>query len=111
MSPGWPGEHALDWLARRADLRKVAPCGSAGVKGIRIAAGEAGIYSQPGRAGKRWDSCAPEAIVVAAGGAATDERGNAFEYASGELSNDHGFIATNGKLHGAVIDLIRQASP
>jgi 3'(2'), 5'-bisphosphate nucleotidase len=105
------GEHALDWLARRAGLRKVTPCGSAGVKGIRIATGEADIYSQPGRAGKRWDSCAPEAIVVAAGGAATDERGNAFEYASGELSNDHGFIATNGKLHGAVIDLIRQASP
>jgi 3'(2'), 5'-bisphosphate nucleotidase len=98
---------ALDALAAQVGVRKITPCGSAGVKGVRIAAGEADIYSQPGRAGKRWDSCAPEAIVVAAGGRATDDRGQPFEYASGELDNDHGFVATNGILHDAVIAMIR----
>ncbi len=100
---------ALEAFAERAGVRKITPCGSAGVKGVRIAAGEADIYSQPGRAGKRWDSCAPEAIVVAAGGAVTDDRGLPFEYASGELDNDHGFVATNGALHPAVLEGIRSS--
>jgi 3'(2'), 5'-bisphosphate nucleotidase len=98
---------ALDALAQRVGVRKITPCGSAGVKGVRIATGEADIYSQPGRAGKRWDSCAPEAIVVAAGGRVTDDRGLYFEYSSGELGNDHGFVATNGALHDAVLEMIR----
>jgi 3'(2'), 5'-bisphosphate nucleotidase len=98
---------SVEELAAQMGVRKITPCGSAGVKGVRIAAGEADIYSQTGLAGKRWDSCAPEAIVAAAGGTVTDDLGRPFEYASGELANDHGFIATNGLVHAAVLERIR----
>jgi 3'(2'), 5'-bisphosphate nucleotidase len=98
---------ALDTAASRHGVRKVTPCGSAGVKAARVASGEAEVYAQPGRAGKRWDSCGPEAIVLAAGGLVTDAHGATIDYASGELDNDRGFVATNGALHGAVLDLLR----
>ena len=51
------------------------PYGSSG-QGVLVATGQADVYLQPGRAGKRWDACAPEAIVRAAGGDVTDAHGN-----------------------------------
>ena len=95
-------EH-LDAILAHLGARAVVPTGSAGVKAAKIAAGEADIYVQPGRAGKRWDACGPEAIVRAAGGVVSDARGTAFEYASGALENDFGFVATNARLHDAVL--------
>jgi 3'(2'), 5'-bisphosphate nucleotidase len=86
---------------------KETPCGSSGVKGSRIAAGEADIYMQPGPAGKRWDACAPEAIIRAAGGIVTDVWGNRFDYATADLVNGHGLLATNGFLHDAVLEAVR----
>jgi len=101
----------LEEAAVKLGVRKVTPCGSAGVKATRIATGEADVYAQPGRAGALWDACAPEALVNAAGGRATDARGGPIDYAAGELPNHHGFLATNGLLHADVIELIRRFGP
>jgi len=98
----------LEDAAARLGFRKVTPCGSAGVKATRIAAGEADVYGQPGRAGALWDACAPEALVKAAGGKATDASGRTIDYAARELPNHHGFLATNGLLHDDVIALLRR---
>jgi 3'(2'), 5'-bisphosphate nucleotidase len=102
---------ALDELAGRLGFRKVTECGSAGVKSTRIAAGEADVYAQPGRAGALWDACAPQALVAAAGGMATDARGNSIDYAARELPNHHGFVATNGLLHDEVLGLLQKYAP
>ena len=105
-----PGRGLHQGAAARLGVRKVTPCGSAGVKAARVAAAEADIYAQPGRAGKLWDACAPEAIVRAAGGTVTDEVGAPYDYArGGDLTNSRGLIVTNGKLHQAVLDLVRVA--
>lgn len=93
----------LDELATQLRVRKLAPYGSAGVKAMRIAAGESDVYCQPGRAGKKWDACAPEAIVVAAGGSVSDVLGQPIDYTSGVLDNSQGFVATNGLLHAEVL--------
>lgn len=82
---------------------KLVPCGSAGVKAVKIACGEGDAYVQPGKAGKRWDSCAPEAIVRAAGGRATDGRGRTIEYATAEIQNEHGFVCANAALHPEIL--------
>jgi 3'(2'), 5'-bisphosphate nucleotidase len=100
---------SLDEAAARLGLRRLVPCGSAGVKAVKVAAGEADVYAQPGEAGKRWDACAPEAIVRAAGGVVTDGLGAPIEYASGELRNTRGFVATTPALHAAVLELLRTA--
>lgn len=78
--------------------REVKTVGSAGIKAALVAAGEADVYLQPGKAGKRWDACAPEAIVRAAGGVFTDTRGEAFDYASRAIENAFGLVATNASL-------------
>ncbi len=105
------GVVGLEELAARLGFRKITRCGSAGVKATRIAAGEADVYAQPGRAGALWDACAPEALVLAAGGGVTDARGTVIDYAARELPNHHGFVATNGLLHAAVLDLLQRFGP
>jgi len=80
--------------AKLAQLGLVAvPCGSAGLKAAKVACGEADLYVHGGRAGKLWDSCAPEAIMRAAGGDWRDARGHETTYAREELENLHGVCA------------------
>lgn len=87
--------------------KRVVARGSAGLKGADVAAARADVYLQPGPAGKRWDSCAPEAIVRAAGGTCTDELGTTIEYSCPELANEHGILMTNGRLHDQVLARLR----
>jgi 3'(2'), 5'-bisphosphate nucleotidase len=79
------------------------PCGSAGVKAAKIACGEGDLYAQPGRAGKLWDACAPEAVVRAAGGVWRTTTGDGYDYASESLENGRGVLAGNARLVEAVI--------
>ncbi len=101
----------LEDRAQELGFRKLTRCGSAGVKGTRIATGEADVYAQPGRAGALWDTCAPEALVRAAGGRVTDGSGRTIDYATRELPNAHGFVASNGLVHDEVIALIARLAP
>lgn len=86
-------------------------CGSVGVKATRIAERQADVYvnvHQPGGA-KLWDGCAPEAIVVAAGGRTTDLSGSLIDYATTTLELVGGYVATNGPLHDGVIEAAKRA--
>lgn len=99
------GERTTAVLERMA-AREVVPQGGAGLKAAFVASGEADVYLQPGKAGKRWDACASDAIVRAAGGLLTDARGEPIDYVSGALENDRGMVATNGLVHDATIAAI-----
>jgi 3'(2'), 5'-bisphosphate nucleotidase len=88
-------------------VHAVARVGSAGVKAARVACGEAEIYVHSGVAGKRWDTCAPEALVCAAGGRVTDLEGDELQYASGEIPNTRGLLVSNGVLHDAALAALR----
>ncbi len=81
--------------------------GSSGLKAVLVATGDHDVYLQPGPAGMRWDACASEALVVAAGGVCTDADGNPFDYRTRDLSNSRGLVATNGRLHAATIAALR----
>lgn len=87
----------------------ITPLGSAGLKAVRVAKGEAELYLQPGRSGKRWDSCAPEAIVLGAGGRFTDASGKLIDYAGGPLENSTGVLVSNGHLHEAALSRMQAA--
>ncbi len=87
------------------------PHGSSGLKGALVSTADADIYLQPGAAGMRWDACATDALVHAAGGKLTQADGSPFDYASGEVENRRGMVATNGLLHDAVIQALRSAPP
>lgn len=81
--------------------------GSAGLKGAALVRGAADIYLAPEYAGCRWDSCAPEAIIVAAGGVYTDAHGVLLDYRAPSLQNNTGIIAAGPNLHQQVIERMR----
>lgn len=101
---------ALERVLAVLGARELVALGSAGLKGAEIATGRGEIYVGPGKAGKRWDVCAVDAIVTAAGGRFTDAFGFPFDYRSESLVNDRGIIASNGVLHDAVVDAVHRAT-
>lgn len=76
--------------------------GSVGVKLCLIAAGARDLYVNPVAKTKAWDTCAPEAILVGAGGRLTDVFGGAIGY-RGPLAHRRGLIASNGHVHAEVV--------
>jgi 3'(2'), 5'-bisphosphate nucleotidase len=98
----------LERLLGALGVAELIPMGSAGLKGAYVARGAAEAYVAPFYAGKRWDACAADALVVAAGGRVTDAYGDAIDYRAESLSNDRGVVATNGVLHDALLTRIAE---
>lgn len=73
------------------------------------------IFASPGC--KKWDTCAPEAVLHALGGTLTDVHGNQYQYHSSvEQQNTGGVLATSaGQSHSwylaKVPDEIKQSLP
>lgn len=99
---------ALERVLAHVRAREVAAVGSAGLKAAEIASGRADAYIGPGNVGKRWDACAVDALVTAAGGRFTDSFGEPFDYRAESLNNDRGLIATNGRLHEVIVALLAE---
>jgi 3'(2'), 5'-bisphosphate nucleotidase len=92
-------EHAIELLGVAA----AESLGSAGLKGSRVASGVADAYLALNVAGSRWDACAVDALVTAAGGRFTDSRGVPLDYRSPSLRNREGLLASNGRLHDTFV--------
>ncbi|MGD0836473.1 MAG: 3'(2'),5'-bisphosphate nucleotidase CysQ [Polyangia bacterium] len=98
--------HRSEYYARlRAELgiTDELALGSVGLKVALVAEGVRDLYVYPGSQTKIWDSCAPEAILTAAGGRLTDSDGGALAYARSGLQNPRGVVASNGHVHQAAL--------
>jgi 3'(2'), 5'-bisphosphate nucleotidase len=95
---------ALEQALGALGARELVALGSAGLKASVVAHGAADAYVAPHYAGKRWDACAADALINAAGGKLTDSRGQLIDYRSERLDNDRGVVASNGLLHDAIIE-------
>lgn len=93
----------LERALARLSPRDVLMMGSAGLKGTLVASAEVEAYVAPGYAGQRWDACAADALVTAAGGILTDTHGDPIDYRAPSLSNSRGLIASNGHIHEALV--------
>lgn len=100
----------LDELEAGGRLRERVRVGSAGVKALMVASGECDAYVHIGRAGARWDVCAPIAIVEGAGGRMTEANGDAFLLDGRELENSRGLVAASPALHRAIVRAHRARS-
>ena len=98
---------ALDSVIAALAPSRQLPCGSVGVKAFRLVSRQADIYVNLPGGSKLWDGCAPEAIVRAAGGRVSDLAGDPIDYASNDLVLSRGYVATNGGLHEAVVNVTR----
>ncbi|KAF1376796.1 hypothetical protein PFLUV_G00215160 [Perca fluviatilis] len=74
---------------------EVIKVGGAGNKIIQLVEGKASAYVFASPGCKKWDTCAPEAILHAVGGKLTDMHGNAYCYnANVKHMNSAGVLAT-----------------
>jgi 3'(2'), 5'-bisphosphate nucleotidase len=98
-------------LIARLGITQTVPCGSVGVKVARVVTSAAELYVHDGGGAKRWDTCAPEAILTAAGGRFTDLHGANLDYASADLAVRTGIVASNGWIHDEVLAAVRALVP
>lgn len=84
------------------DIIKV---GGAGFKVLQLLEGKAHAYVFASAGCKKWDTCAPEAVLEAQGGCLTDMLGEHYSYASDiEHPNKRGVLATIGNVsHSDII--------
>jgi 3'(2'), 5'-bisphosphate nucleotidase len=88
-------------------ITDVRPSGSVGVKCGLIALGERDLYVHPVPYLKEWDTCAPEAVLRAAGGEVTDCRGEPLRYNKPDPRQPHGIVACGPGLLDGVLASIR----
>lgn len=86
---------------------EILKVGGAGHKVLLVIEGRAHSYVFTSFGCKRWDTSAPEAILVAAGGKLTDTFGNPIDYTfnpKGDYQNRRGIIASaNNQVHEKVL--------
>ncbi|XP_077296829.1 3'(2'),5'-bisphosphate nucleotidase 1 isoform X2 [Arctopsyche grandis] len=87
---------------------KVLRVGGAGYKVLQLLEGTATAYVFASPGCKKWDTCAPEAILRAAGGSLTDILGRPYNYGSNvSRPNRSGVLAApTVQMHQALTDLI-----
>jgi 3'(2'), 5'-bisphosphate nucleotidase len=69
-----------------------------------IAEQQADLYLHLSPSTKQWDTCAPEIILVEAGGRLTDLFGQPIRYNGVRIDNRNGIVATNAAAHEMVIE-------
>ncbi|XP_078505929.1 3'(2'),5'-bisphosphate nucleotidase 1 isoform X2 [Lissotriton helveticus] len=88
---------------------KVVRVGGAGNKIIQLIEGQASAYVFASPGCKKWDTCAPEAILHAVGGKLTDIHGNALQYHKEvKHMNSAGVLATL-RNHAYYLKLVPEA--
>jgi 3'(2'), 5'-bisphosphate nucleotidase len=96
----------MDRLRRRLGISEEYRAGSVGIKVGMVVTRQADIYLEPSSMTKAWDSCAPEAVLRAAGGRMTDLAGTQLRYSPRDVKNRQGLLATNRACHDYVISTI-----
>ncbi len=98
----------LERRLERLGAASLVALGSAGLKAAAVAEGRVDLYVAPDAAGKRWDACACDALVSAAGGTFTDRYGVPVDYRGASLQNDRGVVSAPPKLHARVLKLLEE---
>lgn len=100
----------VDDVCRRLGIQQERPSGSVGLKIGLLATGECDLYIHPAPGLKEWDTCAPEAILRAAGGVVTDSWGQPLQYNKPNVRQRQGLLASNGLSHAQIVAAVTEAS-
>ncbi|CAH8471810.1 unnamed protein product [Schistosoma haematobium] len=74
---------------------EVLRVGGCGYKVLVLLEGRAHVYVFPSQGTKKWDTCAPEAVLLASGGILTDLTGQSYKYdLNAKHDNLRGILAT-----------------
>jgi len=87
--------------------QEVIRVGGAGHKALLVLEATADVYLFATKGTKKWDTCAPEAIIRAVGGVLTDKHGNKLPYfANSEFHNLEGVLCAM-KDHQKYVDKLK----
>jgi 3'(2'), 5'-bisphosphate nucleotidase len=100
-----PSERLRRLEAQLGDFTPVVS-GSVGVKCALITNGEADLYVHPVPYLKEWDTCAPEAVVRAAGGRVTDCAGGPLAYGKPQPVQPGGIFAATHDVWSLVAPIV-----
>jgi 3'(2'), 5'-bisphosphate nucleotidase len=98
----------VDQIRKRLGIHETLRSGSVGLKCGMIATGACELYIHPSSKVSLWDSCAPAAILTAAGGTMTDIHGEPLVYTGVEVRHRYGLLASNGRLHKEIVAAIKE---
>ena len=98
-------------MASHLGIRNFIRSGSVGVKIGKLARGICDLYLHPASGTKLWDTCAPEAILVAAGGQMSDFDGQPLAYDPEHRINSRGIVASNGADHAGLVERLQGFFP
>jgi 3'(2'), 5'-bisphosphate nucleotidase len=101
-------DERVDQIRKRLGIHEILRSGSVGLKCGAIATGACELYIHPSSKVSLWDSGAPAAILIAAGGMMTDLRGEALDYKSVHVGHPHGLLASHGRLHEQIVAAIKE---
>lgn len=93
----------VDAVCRQLGVTQDRPSGSVGLKVGLLATGECDLYVHPSPGLKEWDTCAPDAILRAAGGAISDSWGRPLTYNKPDVRQRQGLVASNGAIHARIV--------
>jgi 3'(2'), 5'-bisphosphate nucleotidase len=93
----------VDAVCRRLGVTQDRPSGSVGLKVGLLATGQCDLYIHPSPGLKEWDTCAPDAILRAAGGAIGDAWGRPLRYNKADVRQRQGLVASNGAIHARIV--------
>ena len=101
-------DKATDTLVKTLGITHEQPSGSVGIKVGLIAEQKADLYVHPSNKSSRWDACAPDAILRAAGGVFLDLAGDRYRYEGSDVQNHRGIFACNATSADAVLPVARE---
>ncbi len=94
----------VDKIISELNIKNQFITGSVGLKISVVATGRADFYYHPSGYAKEWDSCAPQAILEAAGGVMTDIFGDTLRYLKDDVFQKQGFLAASPKVHKYILE-------
>ena len=80
--------------------------GSVGIKIGLIIEQQCDVYIHLSSRTKQWDTCAPEVILIEAGGRLSDLFGYPLSYNVRDVQNRNGLVATNAVAHDQIIETL-----
>jgi len=74
--------------------KEVIKVGGCGFKSLLVLQGKVNVYYFPTRGTSKWDTCAPEALLLSVGGSLTDISGAKIDYGRDQPLPNPGIVAT-----------------
>ena len=99
---------STDALSRALGITREAISGSVGLKIGQIAEQTADLYVHVSDKSSAWDTCAPEAVLHAAGGRFTDLAGDPFVYGVPDLRTRKGILACVASAYDVVRPVVTE---